>query len=142
MPTNQDLLRAILAMDSYNREYGAGLEVSGNTVGSATFIDHVGSGVPETQYTKWKSAGFYASAYTLADGSDVVYGGDGNDAIFGEAGEDYLWGESGNDLLDGGAGADRNSRGPGIRSQKHHLGSPKASDFRLPSHIEQTLTSR
>jgi hypothetical protein len=33
---SDDLFQAILAMDAYNRGYGAGLNVSGNQIGNAT----------------------------------------------------------------------------------------------------------
>ena len=56
---------AILAMDSYNREYGAGLVLDGTQVGSATFQDHKASDVTDATYLSWQSAGFYASSYTL-----------------------------------------------------------------------------
>lgn len=42
MPISNDLFLAILAMDSYNRGYNAGINISGNTLGTAT-IDPTGS---------------------------------------------------------------------------------------------------
>ena len=73
MTTSKDLMLAILAMDSYNREYGAGLVVSGTQIGSATFQPHdFQNRVSEDTYAAWKSSGFYAAAYTVADGSIVI----------------------------------------------------------------------
>ena len=75
MTTSKDLLLAILAMDSYNREYGAGLVVSGAQVGSATFKDHVASSISETTYSNWLSSGFYAAAYDTPYGQVISYRG-------------------------------------------------------------------
>lgn len=69
MTISKDLLLAILSMDSYNREYGAGIEVTGTQVGAATFNDHEQSGVTPGEFTQWQDAGFYAAAYTI--GADV-----------------------------------------------------------------------
>ena len=78
MTTSKDLLLAILAMDSYNREYGAGLVVSGAQVGSATFKDHVASSISETTYSDWQSSGFYAAAYDTPYGQVISYRGTDN----------------------------------------------------------------
>ena len=78
MTTSKDLLLAILAMDSYNREYGAGLVVSGAQVGSATFKDHVASSISETTYSNWQSSGFYAAAYDTPYGQVISYRGTDN----------------------------------------------------------------
>jgi hypothetical protein len=72
MTVSPELLLAILAMDSYNREYGAGLTVNGNTIGAATFINHTDSGVSTTEYQAWQAAGFYAAAYDLGGGEIVI----------------------------------------------------------------------
>ena len=78
MTTSKDLLLAILAMDSYNREYGAGLVVSGAQVGSATFKDHVASSISETTYSDWQSSGFYAAVYDTPYGQVISYRGTDN----------------------------------------------------------------
>lgn len=60
-----DFLLAILAMDSYDREYDEGIVVEGDKIGSATFKNHKHSDISEIIYTDWQSAGFYAAAYEL-----------------------------------------------------------------------------
>ena len=59
---NRDLFLAILALDSYNRGYGPGIEGLSSTgdIGKAnilTFPDSVSAG--------WQAAGFYAIAYDM-----------------------------------------------------------------------------
>lgn len=71
----KDLLIAILSMDSYNREYGAGLVVAGKQIGTATFKDHTTSTISEATFTDWQSTGFYAAAYTTPDGTVISYRG-------------------------------------------------------------------
>ncbi len=68
MPMNSDVFRAILAMDSYNRGYGAGvnLQVGATQIGNATIYTF-----PETTTANWQAAGFYASAYSW-NGTDVI----------------------------------------------------------------------
>jgi hypothetical protein len=73
MTTSKDLLLAILAMDSYNRGYGAGLEVSGTQVGSATI--GLTSTDPAANIPNGQSAGFYAAAYTIGTGVDGIASG-------------------------------------------------------------------
>lgn len=88
MTTSKDLLLAILAMDSYNREYGAGLVVSGTQVGEATFQAHdYQKRVSETTFKDWQSSGFYAAAYTW--GSDTVISYRGTDTFFGSGSDIY-----------------------------------------------------
>ena len=71
MTTSKDLLVAILAMDSYNREYGegiSGLGGAGSKIGSATL-----NALPDgTDLIAWKSIGFYADSYKLDDGTTVI----------------------------------------------------------------------
>ena len=70
MTDKVELLHAILAMDSYNREYDAGIQVEGSQVGAATFRDHAASGIVEAEFSDWQAASFYAAAYTV--GSEIV----------------------------------------------------------------------
>ncbi len=80
-----DLLLAILAMDSYNRGYGAGLadgegELTvdgfdadglggiGSKIGDATFLKQSDSKLDSPEV----AAGFYAAAYQLPDGEVVI----------------------------------------------------------------------
>ena len=60
------LLRAILAMDAYNRGYNAGVTgLERTAIGDAAFFDDKGDLAAQ-------AAGFYAVAYILADGSKVI----------------------------------------------------------------------
>lgn len=72
---NQDVFRAILAMDSYNRGYGQGVKINsadsvtgqaevGRQLGNATII-------AQNITQSAKDVGFYASAY-LWDGVQVI----------------------------------------------------------------------
>lgn len=60
-----DFLLAILAMDSYDREYDEGIVIEGDKIGSATFKTYDDVGVTSDIFTNWQSAGFYAAAYEL-----------------------------------------------------------------------------
>src|SRR5665213_1151968 len=75
MTTSKDLMLAILAMDSYNREYGQGLDVTATQIGSATFNDHKASDVSDATFAAWQTAGFYAAAYTIGEGVDGIASG-------------------------------------------------------------------
>ena len=69
-----ELLIAILAMDSYNRDYGAGISGlggAGSKIGTAT-LQAAPAG---TDLVNWKSSGFYAAAYTTPDGTVISYRG-------------------------------------------------------------------
>ena len=71
MSAQRDLLVAILAMDSYNREYDEGIKGlggAGSKIGEAELKKLYDS----TNIDSWKSAGFYAAAYDLPDGATVI----------------------------------------------------------------------
>jgi pimeloyl-ACP methyl ester carboxylesterase len=75
---NGTLLNAILAMDAYNRGYGASIELEGNKVGSATItLNSSALGVtnPDAQESEWifrdQHIDFYAIAYEY-DGETVI----------------------------------------------------------------------
>ena len=64
MSDQRDLLLAILAMDSYNREYDEGIKGlggSGSKIGEAELKKLDDS----IDIDSWKSFGFYAAAYEL-----------------------------------------------------------------------------
>jgi hypothetical protein len=80
--TERDLFLAILAMDSYNRGYGAGLNDGGvgytNGLGGAG--SHIGTATVTQQSdvapgTPGVAAGFYAVAYNTEYGTVVSYRG-------------------------------------------------------------------
>jgi hypothetical protein len=64
---NKDLFLAILAMDSYNREYGAGVNLTGSTIGQASILTRASLGIDDTEYAAWQSTGFYAIAYDVSN---------------------------------------------------------------------------
>ena len=69
---NADVFRAILAMDSYNRGYGAGVNdlTEGGTIGNAAVRSfQVG------EQDGWQAAGFYASAYSWNGKTVISYRG-------------------------------------------------------------------
>ena len=74
-----DLIYAILAMDSYNRGYGAGinglLDTTSSKIGSYTVYDSKGDAQAFT-------AGFYAIAYQSGDDFVISYRGTDNKGIF------------------------------------------------------------
>jgi hypothetical protein len=62
----KDLLLAILAMDSYNQGYDAGLQHGATTIGTAELKDR-----PESiKVSDWQAASFYAAAYSV--GGEIV----------------------------------------------------------------------
>ena len=74
MTISKDLLLAILAMDSYNRGYGAGIEGlggAGSKIGSATMLD---IDLPAGSV----SSGFYAAVYDTPYGQVISYRGTDN----------------------------------------------------------------
>lgn len=64
---NQDVFRAILAMDSYNRGYNAALNVSGSALGCAQLLSHETYGINAPAYANWQSKGFFAAVYDWDD---------------------------------------------------------------------------
>lgn len=82
MTVSKDLMLALLSMDSYNRGYGAGMELTGAALGNATILN-----VPIPSGSQ--AVGFYASAYTLtaavgtlASGSKIIsYRGTNTDSL-------------------------------------------------------------
>ncbi len=55
---NRDLFLAILSMDSYNRGYGARVNVDGVNLGNADLIPRELLGITPSQYQTWQSVGF------------------------------------------------------------------------------------
>jgi Ca2+-binding RTX toxin-like protein len=64
MAINDDVFRSILAMDSYNRGYNAGIVLPGNEIGSATLASSANAATAQ-------SASFFAQAYTW-NGETVI----------------------------------------------------------------------
>lgn len=70
MAINSDLMRAILALDAYNRGYNAGVilpggDDQGTQIASATILGKKGDATAQ-------ASSFYGVAYTLAGGSNVI----------------------------------------------------------------------
>ncbi|MDX8503314.1 calcium-binding protein [Mesorhizobium sp. VK4C] len=78
MTMSKDLFLAILAMDAYNREYGAGIEVDGSTIGAATIMNREAMGVDAATYQSWQDAGFYGIAYQWNGATVISYRGTDN----------------------------------------------------------------
>lgn len=81
-----DLFYAVLAMDAYNRDYGAGLTMIGSAIGDAEIIKRDSIGVTPAKYQEWISAGFYAVAYkwTVKEITKTVISYRGTDNVTGE----------------------------------------------------------
>ncbi|WP_292491551.1 hypothetical protein [Mesorhizobium sp.] len=54
MTISKDLFLSILSMDAYNREYNAGIAVTGDLIGTATVRDHEQIGISPTEYDAWQ----------------------------------------------------------------------------------------
>jgi hypothetical protein len=69
---NPDLFRSILAMDSYNRGYGAGIAVlpESGQIGGATI-----RAFQAGEQSGWQSTGFYAIAYNWNGETVISYRG-------------------------------------------------------------------
>jgi hypothetical protein len=67
MAISDDLFLAILAMDSYNRGYNAGVNITGSQIGNATLLRNADD--PEGVA---RAASFFAQAYQLANGNTVI----------------------------------------------------------------------
>ncbi|KJF65242.1 alpha/beta hydrolase family protein [Rhizobium nepotum] len=89
MSISQELILAILSMDSYNRDYAAGMLISGEKVGTAEVVDRSAIGVTADDYQRWQDSGFYAVAYNLNGQTVISYRGTDNTEIFDSASD--LW---------------------------------------------------
>ena len=65
MTISNELMMAVLALDSYNQGYAPAVSGVGNQIGNAT---RLAIDIPAGS----QAAGFYAAAYTLADGQTVI----------------------------------------------------------------------
>lgn len=83
MPMTDELFLAILAMDSYNRDYGAGVEGldanEGEKIGQATIVKLVEPTEPKDGISGTpKDAGFYGIAYDWNGKTVISYRGTDN----------------------------------------------------------------
>lgn len=81
MPVSKDLFLAILSMDAYNRDYGAGiggLGGEGSQIGTATLLKDSSILADESCLRLVKASGFYAIAYDTAYGTVISYRGTDN----------------------------------------------------------------
>lgn len=85
-----DLFKAILAMDSYNRGYGAGINLTGTQVGDATILKD-SSVLKDGEQRLDQPAGFYAIAYQEGTNGPVTisYRGTDDPTIFSLSGD--IW---------------------------------------------------
>ena len=113
MSISQELMYAILAMDSYDREYNPGILLSGSNIGTASI------GSEELLPAASQSAGFYAVAYQWNDDSIISYRGTDNPGLWADdiAGGSDVW----------------NGYGLGV-------GSPYAEQGRLAAEFYQAVT--
>jgi len=66
---SKELLLALLAMDSYNRDYAAGVAVPGLQIGSAKYVSNSSD---ELGLDVTRAAGFFAAAYKIeGSGTDL-----------------------------------------------------------------------
>ena len=83
---NNNLMKAILSMDSYNRGYGAGVIVNGNELGNAEIVQTTLDGQtvdfdsativdPDTDERLDDDIGFYALAYSYGGETVISYRG-------------------------------------------------------------------
>ncbi|HEX8061745.1 MAG TPA: calcium-binding protein, partial [Allosphingosinicella sp.] len=78
MTASRELTLAILALDSYNREYERNVKVTGTSLGNADLLEREAFNISDTTFEAWKAAGFYASVYDMtgvadfADGETVI----------------------------------------------------------------------
>ncbi len=75
MTMSPTVYRAILAMDAYNRGYGANLELIGDSIGLIQILSRESFAITEGQYALWQTAGFYASAYSWNGETIISYRG-------------------------------------------------------------------
>lgn len=87
MAINQDIVYAILSLDSYNRGYGAGIIVSGTSLGNYSISDSSSILLEEGSDS---SIGFYAQVYTL--GTEKIISFRGTDNIVQDAAEGWILG--------------------------------------------------
>jgi hypothetical protein len=79
MAISNELMRAILAMDAYNRGYKPGIEFpstgpASTQLGNAMLVEN-------PNQTGWEAASFFAQAYTLGGKTIISYRG--TDSLFG-----------------------------------------------------------
>ena len=82
MSISTDVFMSILAMDSYNRRYGEGIQISGTAVGTAS-IGAASSTLPNSPEL---GASFFAQSYTWNGKTVISYRGTddpGPDALYG-----------------------------------------------------------
>jgi hypothetical protein len=71
MTMQNKVYSALLAMDSYNRGYGANVIINGSSLGSIDILTRESLNITDQQYVNWQTAGFYASAYEW-NGENVI----------------------------------------------------------------------
>ncbi len=82
MPVSKELMMAILSMDSYSREYNAGIVLDSVAIGNVTVNDHEASGITPSDYQAWQDAGFYAVAYDWNGETVISYRGTNADSAY------------------------------------------------------------
>jgi hypothetical protein len=105
MTMNSEVFRAILAMDSYNRGYGANVNIQASLqIGLANIIQLESLGITESDIAGWQSVGFYASAYSWNGETVISYRGTNPD--FGDSAIEFVISPAVRDIWNGwGVGA-------------------------------------
>lgn len=85
MAINYDVFRSMLAMDSYNRGYDAGIELVGNGLGDATLTLNANDATAQ-------SASFFAQAYSWNGETVISYRGTNDPDKIGDALNGWLTG--------------------------------------------------
>ena len=85
MSMNRKVFLSILAMDSYQRGYAAGIKgVEGDKIGTATITRREDVGIDAPKYAAWQSTGFFAQSYTWGSETIISYRGTDFDVGQGE----------------------------------------------------------
>jgi hypothetical protein len=79
MPISQNLMTALLSMDSYNRGYGAGIILTGSQLGNAVL--GLASTDASANIIGGQAAGFFAQSYTWNGKTIISYRGTNADSI-------------------------------------------------------------
>ena len=70
MSINNDVFKALLALDSYNRGYNQGIIISGSTIGNASLTTNSYDALPDSE-----TASFFAQAYSWNGETIISYRG-------------------------------------------------------------------
>src|SRR5688572_25371309 len=90
MTVSRELFLSILALDSYNRGYGANVNVPGTMLGRAAVLPHQSYNITDETYQSWQSIGFFASMYDMTG----VSGFSSGETVISYRGTNFSFGDS------------------------------------------------